>query len=247
MPFELLKGASFTPPVGGPDPFFEDWEKGKGLYASNGSILGIMKRSAPTLPEPDLYIFGLPGHFPGYKRGYSKEIERFGDRFTWAILKAYTNNRAGRVLLRSNDPKKQPQIDFHYFSEGSDELGQDLEAVVAGIEFVRTMNEQLGRKLEQEVVPGPSYDSREKLREFVRNEAWGHHASCTNKIGPKTDPMAVLDSRFRVRGVEGLRVVDASVFPRIPGYFIVSAVYMISEKAAEVILEDAGVSITGGG
>jgi choline dehydrogenase len=51
--------------------------------------------------------------------------------------------------------------------------------------------------------------------------------------------MAVLDSRFRVRKTKDLRVVDASVFPKIPGYFIVSAVYMISEKAADVILEDA--------
>ena len=51
--------------------------------------------------------------------------------------------------------------------------------------------------------------------------------------------MAVLDSKFRVRGVSGLRVVDASVFPRIPGYFIVTAIYMVSEKAAEDILADA--------
>ena len=77
------------------------------------------------------------------------------------------------------------------------------------------------------------------LREFIQNEAWGHHASCTNKIGADDDPMAVLDSRFRVRKTQGLRVVDASVFPRIPGYFIVSAVYMISEKASDAILADA--------
>ena len=51
--------------------------------------------------------------------------------------------------------------------------------------------------------------------------------------------MAVLDSRFRVLGMQGLRVVDASVFPKIPGYFIVSAVYMVSEKAADVVMEDA--------
>jgi choline dehydrogenase-like flavoprotein len=51
--------------------------------------------------------------------------------------------------------------------------------------------------------------------------------------------MGVLDSRFRVHGTQGLRVVDASVFPRIPGFFIVSAVYMVGEKAAEVILEDS--------
>ena len=53
-----------------------------------------------------------------------------------------------------------------------------------------------------------------------------------------TCPTAVLDSRFRVRGTEGLRVVDASVFPKIPGYFIVSAIYMVSEKASDVIMQD---------
>ena len=88
-------------------------------------------------------------------------------------------------------------------------------------------------------MPGPAYDEPDKLREFIRDEAWGHHASCTNKIGSEKDDMAVLDSRFRVRGTENLRVVDASVFPRIPGYFIVSAVYMVSEKAADAIAEDA--------
>jgi choline dehydrogenase len=235
--FELLQGASFAPPVDGQeDPAFTEWQKGKGLYTSNGSLLGILKRSSPELPEPDLYIFGLPGYFPGYKRGYSKQLEQFRNRFTWAILKAYTNNRAGRVTLRSSDPTKSPQIDFRYFSEGNDELGSDLDAVVKGVEFVRAMNEKLGKSTE--IWPGPSCDG-EKLREFIRNEAWGHHASCTAKIGAQSDAMSVLDSRFRVRGTRNLRVVDASVFPKIPGYFIVTPVYMISEKATDVIAEDA--------
>jgi len=59
--------------------------------------------------------------------------------------------------------------------------------------------------------------------------------------------MAVLDNRFRVHGLQGLRVVDASVFSRIPGYFIVSAVYMIAEKASDVILEDAKANQPSGG
>ena len=59
------------------------------------------------------------------------------------------------------------------------------------------------------------------------------------KIGADTDPMAVLDSRFRVRHTKALRVVDASVFPRIPGYFIVTPIYMVSEKASDVIRDDA--------
>ncbi len=150
-------------------------------------------------------------------------------------------NTAGRITLRSKDPSDMPQIEFHYFGEGNDPGGDDLDSVVAGIEFVRDMNRRLQARglIKAELVPGPAYDTREKLRQFVQDEAWGHHASCTNKIGADRDPKAVLDSRFRVRGTQDLRVVDASVFPRIPGYFIVSAVYMISEKAAGVIAEDA--------
>jgi choline dehydrogenase len=238
-PFVLLEGATFAPPEqGGPDdPYFVSWEKGTGIYTTNGALLGILKRSDDKKPEPDLYIFGLPGFFTGYKPGYSALFERQRNRFTWAVLKAYTNNTAGRVTLRSKDPRKWPRIDFHYFSEGRDKQGADLDAVVDGVQFVREMNKRLG--VVKEICPGPEYDTPERLREFIQNEAWGHHASCTNKIGAEDDEQAVLDSRFRVRGTEGLRVVDASVFPKIPGYFIVSAIYMISEKASDVIIEDA--------
>ena len=72
----------------------------------------------------------------------------------------------------------------------------------------------------------------------MRDNAWGHHASCTCAIGPREEG-GVLGSDFRVHGTERLRVVDASVFPRIPGFFIASAVYMIGEKAADTILTDA--------
>jgi choline dehydrogenase len=58
-------------------------------------------------------------------------------------------------------------------------------------------------------------------------------------MGPPGDPGAVVDSNFRVQGAERLRIVDASVFPKIPGFFIVTSVYMISEKASDVILADA--------
>ncbi len=235
QPFVLFKGATFAPPKAGEpsDPFFAMWEKGKGMYTTNGTLLGILKRSDNNKSEPDLYIFGLPGFFTGYKPGYSALFERERNRFTWAILKAYTNNCAGRVSLQSDDARKWPRIDFHYFSEGSDKQGVDLDAVVDGVQFVREMNKTLG--IVKEICPG-------RLREFVQNDAWGHHASCTCKIGAENDPLAVLDGRFRVRGTQGLRVVDASVFPKIPGYFIVSAIYMISEKAADVIIEDAGRS-----
>ena len=75
---------------------------------------------------------------------------------------------------------------------------------------------------------------------FVRKAAVGvWHASCTCRMGADTDPMAVTDPAGRVRGVDGLRVVDASVFPAIPGFFIMTSVLMIAEKATDVILEEA--------
>jgi choline dehydrogenase len=110
---------------------------------------------------------------------------------------------------------------------------------VKGLELVRAMNQKLGQAVEVELYPGPSCDTPEKVRAFIEDEAWGHHASGSCRIGADGDALAVLDSRFRVRGVDGLRVVDASIFPRIPGYFIVSAIYMVSEKASDVIAEDA--------
>ncbi len=240
-PFTLLSGGTFAPPLPGasPDEYFEMWEKGGGVYASNGALIGIIKKSTRNKPEPDLYIFGLPGFFKGYKPGYSQQFERFHNRFTWAILKAHTNNTAGCVSLRSRDPRDTPLIEFHYFAEGNDAAGEDLQSVVEGVSFVRKMNKSLTELIGEEEVPGNNFDTPEKLRQFIQDEAWGHHASCTNKIGADNDKMAVLDSRFRVRGTTGLRVVDASVFPKIPGYFIVSAVYMVSEKASDVITEDA--------
>ncbi len=116
--------------------------------------------------------------------------------------------------------------------------------MIDGVEFVREiLAETEDRNVfwsADEIWPGPTVSTREEIGQWVRDEAWGHHASCTAPIGRDGDPMAVLDSRFRVRGVDGLRVVDASVFPEIPGFFIVTPVFMISEKAADVILEDAG-------
>src|SRR5262249_14442011 len=90
-----------------------------------------------------------------------------------------------------------------------------------------------------EVVPGPAVVTKEQIGQFVKDEAWGHHASCTCPIGSRENG-GVLDSRFRVHGTKGLRVVDASVFPKTPGFFLALPIYMISEKAFDAIVEDAG-------
>jgi choline dehydrogenase len=198
-------------------------------------VIGIVRRSRPERIAPDLYILGFPGAFRGYYPGWSADAVQ-KDHFTWAILKAHTNNTAGTVRMRSADPRDTPDIAFHYFEEGNDKSGEDLDSIVAGVEFARALNQRLNRLAPEEVIPGPAIKTSKEIADFVRREAWRHHASCTNKMGPASDPMAVVDSAFRVHGTQGLRLVDASVFRRIPGFFIVTAVYMISEKATDVIL-----------
>lgn len=242
--FSILKGLSLGPPQPGrpPDAALEEWmTRRTGLYASNAAVLGIFKKSSPELPAPDLFIFALPGFFKGYYKGYSEDGATKHDRLTWAILKAHTRNRAGAVTLRSADPLDVPDINFHYFKEGTDAEGADMKAMIYGVNFVRKLNAIAAGKgaVKEELWPGPAVASNdEEIARFVAREAWGHHASCSCPIGADDDPMAVLDSRFRVRGARNLRIVDASVFPRIPGVFIVSNIYMISEKASDVIAED---------
>ncbi len=238
--FTSMKGMSYRAPEAGeePDPQFRQWLRGEGPYTTNGAVVSIINRSYPERSEPDLFIFGLLGRFEGYYPGYSDYIAQRKDFFTWAILKAHSNNTAGRVTLRSADPTDVPAINFHYFDEGTD-FDSDLESVVAGVDLVRRIVARAKDIVAEEVVPGPEVQTREQIREFIRDNAWGHHASCSCKMGPATDSMAVVDSNFRVHGAKNLRIVDASVFPKIPGFFIVSAVYMISEKASDVIIADA--------
>lgn len=239
--FPLLRDLTFEAPLPGqkPDPGFIEWQKGKGLYTTNGVAIGIIKKSHQDREVPDLYIFGLPSSFQGYFPGFAKALETSHNDFTWAILKAHTRNTAGRVTLRSPDPRDVPNINFHYFDEGNDNTGEDLQAVVNGVKFVRQMMQHAGSVIKEEFIPGKDVQTEEQIKQFVKDQAWGHHASCTCKMGPQEDRMAVVDSRFRVHGTRNLRVVDASVFPHIPGFFIVSAIYMISEKASDVILTDA--------
>jgi choline dehydrogenase len=232
--WEILKGAAF----GRGDPLYREWaDKREGVYTSNGAVLAAILKSQPERPLPDLFCFALLGLFGGYFPGYSALEVTKSNYLTWAILKAHTQNRAGEVVLRSADPRDTPLINFHYFDEGSDTDGEDLQSVVAGIRFVRKLTAKLTAQglIAEEEQPGEALQTDQQLMDFVRSVAWGHHASCTCAIGPR-EGGGVLGSDFRVHGTEGLRVVDASAFPRIPGFFIASAVYMIAEKAADVIL-----------
>jgi choline dehydrogenase len=234
-PWGVLQGAKFARG----DPQFEQWDNGrKGVYTTNGVVLGVIKKSSPDQPVPDLLCFALLGYFRGYFPGYSALFAQRLNYLTWAVLKGHTVNRRGEVTLRSKDPLDMPNVNFHYFQEGTDgQKNEDLDAVVDGVKFVRTMTRDLIRDglIAEEELPGAQIQTDDQLRDYVRNNAWGHHASCSCAIGAEEEG-GVLTSDFRVHGTQGLRVVDASVFPRIPGLFILSAVYMIGEKAADVIL-----------
>ena len=207
------------------------------MYASNGAAIAFVDRSEPHLPEPDLFGIALPTRFEGYFPEFSGYLPRYHDYLTWAVLKAHTRNRAGTVLLRSADPRDPPRVNFHYFDEGTDTQGHDLRALVKAIQLVRKLTAPLIARgvIAEEMTPGAGVATEEALAEYIRDTAWGHHASCSCPIGD-FDQGGVLDSAFRVHGTRRLRVVDASVFPRIPGFFLVSAVYIVAEKAAATLL-----------
>ncbi len=233
--WEPLRGAKFNRD----DAQFQEWTRDRdGVYSTNGVVLSVIARSTNEQPEPDLFCYGLIGDFQGYFPGYSSLVAKNPNCFTWVVLKGHTNNTAGAVTLKSADPLDPPDINFNYFDEGNDARKQDIRAVVAGVKLVRSMAGGLKRLgLATEELPGEAVKDGE-IAQWVKNNAWGHHASCTCPIG-LPDRGGVLSGDFKVYGTQGLRVVDASVFPRCPGLFIVSAIYMIGEKAAEVIAADA--------
>jgi choline dehydrogenase len=224
-------------------------------YSSTGAVIAFLKRSsyASEVEDPsDLCIFGMPGAFTGYRPGYA--LDSLVPRcFSWVILKGYSQNKAGKVEITSNSPFERPNISFNYFQEDKD--SRDINALQDAVRFVRKINSTHFIAKDQsdvvsmhgvsEMTPGKSPKGHEtlidgdELKDWIRGHAWGHHASCTNKMGvdPAQDD-SVIDKDFRVFNTENLRVVDASSFPKIPGLYIATPIYMISEKAADVILAD---------
>jgi choline dehydrogenase-like flavoprotein len=237
--WKALDGATFTRD----DKQYQDWAAYRsGIYDTNGTVLGVIARSGPAAFSPDLFMYCITARFEGYFPGYSSLVAQNPNYLSWVILKAHTNNTAGEVTLESSDPRVPPAINFRYFEEGNDVRGHDLRAVAAGIELARKLAAPLkkDKMIEREETPGED-KTGDALLEFIQNHAWGHHASCTCRIGRPEDG-GVVSTNFEVHGVTGLRIVDASVFPRVPGFFLASAVYMIGEKAADVIKATAAKS-----
>ncbi|WP_027551175.1 GMC family oxidoreductase [Bradyrhizobium sp. Cp5.3] len=232
-PWEALRGVTYTTK----DRLYRQWRRwGTGAYTSNGVLFSAKFRSRTDQERPDLFCFCLLADFRGYYPNYSERVRKL-NYLTWAVLKAYTNNTRGTVRLRSDNPFAQPLINFHYLSEGNCDPGPDFDAMVTGIRVGRKVADALGKMVVEEEVPGRHLYTDGQLRRHVEDNAWGHHACGTCAMKPE-DQGGVVDSKFRVHGLRNLRVVDASVFPRIPGYFIVTAVYMIAEKAADDLLSE---------
>lgn len=154
------------------------------------------------------------------------------------------SSNEGSVTLRSADPFEPPEINFRFFGNDSD---KDLQAMLEAVKFAQKVKDLLPGNSSftpfDELHPctGDGSDcTDEAIKEYLKLQAYSHHASGTCAIGNVSDLMSVLDSRFRVKGVNRLRVVDASVFPKPPGAFPVLPTFMISKKAAKDILEDYG-------
>lgn len=263
-PFDSLRGVGLSSkrPAAEHDPQLQQWQKfvespglaNAGIYSSNGGLIGILKRSKEENVVPDLFIMALAGRFAGYKPGWSSPDElipntsekpdqesRQHRTVSWLLLKARTRNRSGYVRLRSKDPTRRPEINFRNFDSSEangNNASADLDAMNEGVEFIQDM---LQHGVENGSISNVEYPGRkpeQDLKDWIRETAWGHHACGTCCMGPADQGNTVVDSRFRVHGIHGLRVVDASIFPRIPGYFIASSIYMIAEKAADVLSEE---------
>ena len=147
----------------------------------------------------------------------------------------------GRLYLTSHDPSVKPALDFRYFT---DPEGYDAATFVFGLRAARKIAEQAPFKdwIKREVAPGPAIQSDEELSEYARRVAHTvYHPAGTTKMGDLAeDDYAVVDSELRVRGLKGVRIADAGVFPTMTTINPMLTVLGIGERAAEMIAEEAG-------
>jgi choline dehydrogenase len=199
-----------------------------GPGASNQFESAGFIRSRAGVEYPDLQI-----HFLPIAVRYDGQTAAEGHGFQAHIGPMRSPSR-GAVTLTSSDPKSDPRIFFNYMSHE-----QDWADFRQGIRLVRDIFAQDAFKpfYSHEIQPGDAAQSDEMLDDFIRDHAESAYHPCgTCKMGAKEDPMSVVDPETRVIGVDGLRVADSSIFPRITNGNLNAPSILVGEKASDHIL-----------
>lgn len=183
-----------------------------------------------------MHCYQIPFTLNTTRLGYEEPVNAFC--MTPNIPRPHSR---GRVYLTSSDASVKPALDFRYFT---DPEGYDAATFVAGIKAARRIAEEEPFKgwLKKEIAPGPTVQTDEEISKYARSAAHTvYHPAGTAKMGDiNVDDMAVVDPELRVRGVKGLRIADASVFPEMTSINPMLTVLAIGERAAELIAQNAG-------
>jgi choline dehydrogenase len=202
----------------------------KGPLTIAAGTSGAFFKSNPRLATPDIQIHFLP--FSTDKMG--EKLHAFSG-FTASVCQLRPESR-GSLRIRSADPAAPPEIRINYLASETDRA-----AFIEGVKVLRKILAAPALKpyVVEEVYPGSKVVSDEDILAFCRQTgSTVYHPTSTCRMG--NDPLAVVDQRLRVRGIEGLRVVDASVMPDLMSGNTNAPTIMIAEKASDMILEDAG-------
>ncbi|WP_171164247.1 GMC family oxidoreductase [Streptomyces sp. I05A-00742] len=199
------------------------------------SDAGLFVRRDQDADGPDLmfHFYQIPFTDNPERLGYEKPAH--GVSMTPNIPKPRSR---GRLYLTSADPEVKPALDFRYFT---DEEDYDARTLVDGIRLAREIakTEPLAGWLKREVCPGPEVTSDEEISEYARKVAHTvYHPAGTCRMGAATDDLAVVDPELRVRGLERVRIADASVFPTMTAVNPMIGVLMVGEKCAELLVSE---------
>ena len=200
----------------------------KGIGASNHFEAGGFIRSNDEVKYPNLQY-----HFLPLAIRYDGKAPKEGHGFQLHVGPMNTDVR-GSIKIKSSNPDVYPEIKFNYLS-----TEQEKKEWIEAIHCSRKLIEQpaFDELRGEELAPGKDVQTDEEILDFVAREGESaYHPSCTCKMGHESDPMAVVDSELKVIGIEGLRVVDASVMPYVTNGNLYAPVMMIGEKAADMII-----------